>query len=174
MRILKRIVLVLLILIALPFIIAIFLPRESNVTVSGVINRPSGVVYDYIRILDNHKHFSAWILQDPNLVPEVRGIDGTVGAILSWNSEKMGKGEQEIVGLSPQKLELELRFIEPMSGKADVSYEFESIGENQTQLVSKFHSVTNYPWNFMSVFFGNSMVRKMETESIQNLKTILE
>lgn len=81
MKTLKRIGTAVLIIIALPFVAAIFVPREYTVSVSENINQPYQVVYDYVRMLDNQKNYSIWVMQDPNLNPEIIGTDGTVGAI---------------------------------------------------------------------------------------------
>lgn len=109
MKIVKRISLAILILIALPFIIALFIPRTYTVSVSETINKPKQVVFDYVRILDNQKNYSVWVMVDPDLKSFITGIDGTVGAIQKWNSKikDVGEGEQEITALTLARMDLD-------------------------------------------------------------------
>jgi len=156
MKILKRIGIVLLILIALPFIVAIFIPRSYTVSVSETINQPKQVVFDYIRLLDNQKKYSIWVMADPELKPEITGIDGTVGAVQRWNSKKeeVGEGEQEITSLTTDRMDLDLRFKRPFKGTAKAAHLFKSVSENQTLITSEFYSNNAYPMNLPSYLFG--------------------
>ena len=81
MKILKNIGIALLILIVILLVIAAFIPKNVTVSVSETINKPKQEVFDYVRILANQKDYSIWVMQDPNLNPEIIGTDGTVGAI---------------------------------------------------------------------------------------------
>jgi hypothetical protein len=103
MKVLKISGIVLLILIAVPLLVALFLPKSYTVSVSETISRPRQEVYDYMRILKNQQHYSVWFKEDPDMVPVIQGTDGTVGAIQRWDSEKMGAGEQEIKVLTRWK-----------------------------------------------------------------------
>lgn len=176
MKTLKIIGIVVLVIIALPFIIAIFIPRTYTVSVSETINQPYQVVYDYVRILENQKNYSIWVMQDPNLNPEIIGTDGTVGAIQRWNStmEDVGEGEQEITILTPERMEVELRFKRPFESKARAANLFASISGNATRVTSEFYSDSDYPMNLPAYIFGRKMMREAQTKNLQNLKQILE
>ena len=84
---LKKILIGVAILIVLPFVLAIFIPRQYTVSVSETINKPVNEVYDYMRILNNQQQWSEWVKADPNLKPDITGNDGTIGAIQHWNSK---------------------------------------------------------------------------------------
>ena len=103
------------IIIGLPFIIALFVPRSYTVSVSETINQPKQIVFDYVRILGNQTDYSVWVMADPDLKPEIIGTDGMVGAIQRWNSmlSNVGEGEQEIIALSSDRMDVELRFKRP-------------------------------------------------------------
>src|SRR5690606_22220793 len=96
MKTLKKIVIVLLIIIAIPLIIALFLPKEFESEGQIVINKPKQEVFDYIKYVKNQDNFGKWQLSDPDMQTTSEGTDGTVGFIYSWNREKQGKGEQYI------------------------------------------------------------------------------
>ena len=176
MKTLKIIGIVVLAIIALPFIIAIFIPRTYTVSVSETINQPYQVVYDYVRILENQKDYSIWVMQDPTLNPEIIGTDGTVGAIQRWNStmEEVGEGEQEIMILTPERMEVEIRFKRPFESKARAANIFMAISGNSTKITNEFYSDSNYPMNLPSYLFGRKMMREAQTKNLQNLKNILE
>jgi hypothetical protein len=174
MKILKRIVIVVLVIIALLLIIALFLPRTTTVRVSETIHQPRQVVFDYVRMLDNQRNYSVWVMEDPDLVPEITGIDGTVGATQHWDSEKVGAGEQEITALSPDRMDVALHFIKPFEGKAKAAYIFTPVSETQTTVTSEFYSETPYPLNLVSYFFSTKMIEDAQTRTLQNLKRILE
>lgn len=176
MKILKIIGIVLLCIIALPFIVALFVPRSYTVSVSETINQPKQVVYDYVRMLDNQKDYSIWVMEDKDLKPEIIGTDGTVGAIQKWDSknENVGAGEQQITALSPDRMDVDLRFIRPFEGTAKAANIFKSITENQTEITSEFYSNDSYPFNLPSYFFGRKMIEDAEKKNLQNIKRILE
>ncbi|MGV8092739.1 MAG: SRPBCC family protein [Mangrovibacterium sp.] len=176
MKILKRIGIAVLIIIALPFVVALFIPRSYTVSVSETINRPKQEVYDYVRILKNQEEYSVWVMQDPNLHPEIIGTDGSVGAIQRWDSklDDVGEGEQEITALTPNRIDVDIRFKRPFEGAAKASTIFNAISDRQTQLISEFYSNESYPINLPSWLFGRKIIREAQIKNLQNIKRILE
>lgn len=176
MKILKIIGFVLLSIVVLLLLIALFIPKNMTVSVTETVKRPKQVVYDYVRILDNQKEYSIWVMQDPNLKPEISGTDGTVGAIQRWDSkiEDVGKGEQEIVSLTPDRIDVDLRFEKPFKGEAKAATLFKAISENETEVTSEFYSNSPYPFNLMFYVFGRSMMKDAEMKNLQNIKRNLE
>lgn len=96
MKVLKKILIVLLIIIAIPLIVALFVPNESTSEGQVVIRKPQQEVFDYIKYVKNQDNFGVWQLSDPNMKTISEGEDGTVGFKYSWESEKLGKGAQVI------------------------------------------------------------------------------
>lgn len=176
MKYLKRIGAVILVFIALPLVVALFIPKKYIVSVSELINQPKQVVFDYLRILDNQKNYSVWVMADPDLNPVITGIDGTVGAIQKWNSKisNVGEGEQEIISLTPDRMDLEIRFKRPFKGTSKAANIFKPVSENQTLLTSEFYSNVTYPMNLPSYIFGRKMIEKAQVKNLQNIKRILE
>lgn len=176
MKLWKKILIGVVALIALPFIIALFVPKSYTVSVSETINKPREVVYDYMRILDNQKNYSVWVMEDPNLNPEIVGTDGTVGATQKWNStnENVGEGEQEITALSIDRMDIDLRFKRPFEGKAKAANMFKAVSDSQTVVTTEFYSNDPYPFNLPSYFFGRKMIEEAQTKNLKNVKRILE
>lgn len=176
MKLWKKILIGVVALIALPFIIAIFVPKSYTVSVSETINKPREVVYDYMRILDNQKNYSVWVMEDPNLNPEIVGTDGTVGATQKWNStnENVGEGEQEITALSIDRMDIDLRFKRPFEGNAKATNMFKVVSDSQTVVTTEFYSNDPYPFNLPSYFFGRKMIEEAQIKNLKNVKRILE
>lgn len=176
MKVLKKIIFVILGIIAFLLILAIFVPKSYTVSVKEVINKPKSEVFEYVRMLENQKQYSVFVLADPDLNPQITGIDGTVGAIQKWNSklDEVGEGEQEITAITPDRIDVDLRFKRPFEGNAKAANIFRSISENQTEIISEFYSNDRYPLNLMSYFIGRKMMKDSETQNLQNIKKILE
>jgi hypothetical protein len=176
MKLWKKLLIGVLCLIALPFIVALFVPKSYTVSVSETINVSKDSVYNYIRILNNQKNYSVWVMEDPNLVPEIIGTDGTVGAIQKWNStnENVGEGEQEITALTVDRMDVDLRFKRPFEGTAKAANILKAVSENQTLVTGEFYSNDPYPFNLPSYLFGRKMIEEAEAKNLKNIKRILE
>lgn len=81
MRTLKKLVIALLILIAIPLIAAIFVSREFTAGSEIIINRPKQEVFDYVKHIGNQENYGVWQLSDPDLKKTVEGVDGTVSTL---------------------------------------------------------------------------------------------
>jgi len=164
------------IVIALPFIVAIFIPRQYTVSVTETINRPVAEVHDYMRILKNQKDWSEWVKADPTMVPEITGTDGTIGAIQRWNSkdDNVGEGEQEITTLSLERIDFDLRFKRPFEGHAKAASIFKASSPTETMVTAEFYADESYPMNLPSYLFGKPMIEETQKKNLANLKAILE
>ncbi len=176
MKILKNIGLAIVLFLAALLAVALFIPRTYTVSVSETINQPRQKVFDYVRMLNNQTQYSVWVMADPNLNPVITGIDGTVGAIQKWNSkiDDVGEGEQEITALTPERMDLEIRFKRPFAGTSKAANIFKSVSENQTLLTSEFYSNDSYPLNLPSYIFARKMIEKAQVKNLKNIKRILE
>ncbi len=178
MKILKRILIIAAVIIAILLIIPLFTAKEYSVKREITINKPRQQVFDYVRILNNQKHYNVWVMEDTNSRSQKTGTDGTAGYITTWDSENenVGKGEQEIKTIKEgEKIDVEIRFIKPFVGKAHSVTTTESISENQTRVTCDFNSRMKYPMNIMLVFLN--MDKNLGTplaESLANLKKELE
>ncbi|UQD56887.1 SRPBCC family protein [Flavobacterium sp. K5-23] len=178
MRILKRILFALLGLIALALIVALFMPKEYAVEREISINQPKDSVFTYIKYLKNQDNFSIWAKTDPEMKKTFSGVDGTVGAISSWDSknENVGVGEQEIKKIiEGERIDFELRFKSPFESTASAYMTTETISTNETKVKWGFNGDMNYPMNLMLPFMGmDEMIGKDLEIGLANLKVLLE
>ena len=178
MKILKTILIVVAVLIALPLVIALFTAKEYAVEREIVINKPKPVVFDYVKYLRNQDNYSKWATMDPDMKKEYRGTDGTVGFVSAWDSDDpdVGKGEQEIKAIADgERIDFELRFIEPFESTEPAYMITESAGDNQTKVKWGFSGHMAYPMNMMLWFMDmEQMIGDDLQTGLVNLKSVLE
>jgi len=172
MQLLKKILLLLAVIIAIPLIAALFVKREFTSERQITINKPRQEVFDYIKYLSNQKNYDTWHKMDPTVKSTTSGTDGTVGFIYAWDGEKIGEGEQEITNLvEGERMDTKLRFKTPFESEASCYMLTEAAGANQTAVKWGISGKSPYPFNLMSLFFdmGDDF-----DEGLQSLKTVLE
>ncbi|MGV3630347.1 MAG: SRPBCC family protein [Bacteroidota bacterium] len=178
MKILKRIGITLLVLVALFFLVAAFVKKDYAVEREIVINKPKQEVFDYIKMLKNQDNYSVWSTMDPNMKKSYRGTDGQVGFVSAWDSKKedVGTGEQEIKKITEGKrMDFELRFIKPFEATEQAYMTTESEGENSTKVKWGFDGHMPYPMNIMLLFMDmEDMIGKDLENGLKNLKKELE
>ena len=176
MRTLRIIVMVLAVLMTVPLIIALFVPKAYTVQREIVINKPKQDVFNYVKMLKNQDKYNKWLLADPNLPQDFRGTDGTVGFVVAWDSKikSVGKGEQEIRKVvEGELLGCEIRFEKPFKGIANTTMTTEDAGPNQTKIKWVFAGSTPYPMNMMNLVVDKMLGGDLAI-SLGNLKAILE
>ena len=178
MKILKRILLVILIIIAIPLIVALFVKKDYAVEREIVINKPKQEVFDYIKYLKNQDNYSKWATMDPNMKKSYQGTDGTVGFVSHWESENenVGWGEQEIKNIvDGERIDFELRFIKPFESTEPAYMTTEAMSDNQTKVKWGFSGHMNYPMNLMLLFMNmEKMIGDDLQTGLSNLKEVME
>ena len=178
MKVLKKVLLALAILIGIVLITAIFVKKDMHAEREITINKSKAEVYDYIKYLKNQNAYSKWATMDPNMRTSYKGTDATVGFVSAWESEKddVGKGEQEIKAIKEgERIDYELRFLEPMESKAGAYMITEATGETQTKVRWGFDGRINYPFNIMRLFMNmEEMIGDDFETGLQRLKANLE
>ncbi|MCX6352439.1 MAG: SRPBCC family protein [Bacteroidetes bacterium] len=177
MKIVKKILIGIVGLVALLLIVALFVKGEYSVVKEVTINKPKQDVFNYIKILRNQDHFSVWNMKDPNAKMETKGTDGTVGAISSWDSDnkEVGKGEQEIKKIvDGERVDMELRFKKPFEATDQAFFTTETEGTG-TKVKWGFNGKMPYPMNLMCLFMDmEKMLGPDLQKGLDNLKVELE
>jgi len=176
MKIVKRILIGVAILVAVPLIVGLFVRTDFAVEREVIINKPKNDVFNYVRYLKNHDNFSKWATMDPQMKKDYRGTDGTVGFVSAWESdnENVGKGEQEIKKITEgERIDVEIRMRSPFQSTNPAYMTTESIGGNQTRVKSGYLGKMNYPTNLLCPFITDKIGKDMQT-GLTNLKTVLE
>lgn len=176
MKILKKILIGLGILIAIPLILALFVKKEYAVSRQVTINKPKQEVFDYIKLLKNQNNYSTWTMMDPNMKTTFRGTDGAPGFVSSWESKQMGNGEQEIKKITEgERIDTELRFGGTFPSVSPAYMTTEAVSDSQTKVTWAMSGRMSYPFNFMQLFLSmDDMIGTEYQKSLENLKAILE
>jgi hypothetical protein len=166
------------IIIAIPFIIALFVKKQYAVSKEVVINKSAKDVYNYIRFVKNQDHYGVWALMDPYTKRTYRGVDGTEGFVSAWDSKNgnVGSGEQEIIKLTHgERIDLSIRFVKPFEGAASASISTIPVSDQQTVVQWNFESHIKYPMNiFLLVTHKDKIIGRDMSEGLSNLKGIME
>jgi len=178
MSIIKFVLIGLVSLVALLLIVAMFTKKDYGVIREVVINKPKSVVFDYVKLLQNQDNFSVWANKDPEMKKDFHGTDGTVGYVSTWDSKMkdVGKGEQEITKIADgERIDYELRFIEPFASTSSAYVVFEDVSESQTKVKWGFTGKMKYPMNLLLLTMDmEGMIGKDFQDGLNKLKVILE
>ncbi len=178
MKILKNILIVLVVIVAIPLVVAIFTKKDYAIERTVIINKPKQDVFNYVKLLRNQVNYSKWAKLDPNAAMEYRGTDGTAGFVATWDSKikDVGKGEQTISNVTEgSRIDLGLHFIKPMEGKANAYMTTDAVSDNQTKVKWGMTGKMNYPFNFMLVIMNMDKMLGADLQTgLDNLKGLLE
>jgi hypothetical protein len=176
-KILKLIAVLFGLFVAFILVAAFIVNNKYAVERSVIIDQPKEIVFDYVLSLKNQDNYSVWATLDPDMHQEFRGTDGTVGFVSAWEGNSdVGKGEQEIVNIvDGERIDYEIRFIEPFEGEADAYMITEPVSDNQTMVIWGFESQMPRPMNLMLLFMNMEDLIGADYEAgLANLKAILE
>ena len=175
---LKKFCIAVAVIIALPFIIALFVKSSYEVEREVLINKPKIEVFNYVKLLKNQDYFSKWAQIDPEMKKSFRGIDGTVGFVSAWDSEHpdVGTGEQEIMAIADgTRIDYELRFLKPFESTSPAYMIFESAEDSQTTVKWGFKGQMDYPMNIMLLMMDFEKLIGDDLQlGLDNLKVIQE
>jgi Polyketide cyclase / dehydrase and lipid transport len=178
MKILKRIGMVLLLVLAILLIAGLFIKNEYTIAKEVMINKPNDTVFKYIKYLKNQDNYSVWNRKDPKSIKTYVGQDATVGFLSSWDSQdpNIGAGTQEITKIEENKrFDLELRFKRPMESTATAFMSTEKISENSTKVTWSFTGKFDYPVNAIMPLIGvKKMLGNDMQKSLDDLKVLFE
>ncbi len=164
--------------VALLLIVALFTKKEYGVVREVTINKPKSEVFEYVKLLKNQDNFSVWANKDPEMKKDFRGTDGTVGFTSAWDSKNpdVGKGEQEILKIvDGERIDYEIRFIEPFASTSLAYLTVEGISETQTRVKWGFTGKMKYPTNlFLLIMDMEGMIGNDFQEGLNKLKAVLE
>ncbi len=154
MKVLKKLVLALVVVIAIALIAAAFVSKELVYEKSITVNTPIEIAWENVNSLDDLDKWSPWNDIDPNMKKEMTGTDGEIGATASWDSEvkDVGKGSQTIAKMeAPNLFETDLKFHAPYESEAK-GYIKLAQEADATKITWGFESEMPYPFNLMMAF----------------------
>lgn len=178
MKAVKYILLTLASIVALLLIIALFVPKEIVYEKSITINAPIEVVWENVSSLKAMNDWNPWSAKDPNMKQSLTGVDGTIGARHSWESDvkDVGKGYQEITKINPPDyIETALKFYDPYESEAIGYIKLDQKAANEIVVTWGFTSTMPYPFNLMSLTMNmEEMMGDDWNKGLERLKFLCE
>jgi len=177
MKIVKYLGVGLLGIIVLVLVVALFVSKDMVYEKSISIDAPIETVWENTNSLADMDKWNPWDEKDPTMVKGFSGVDGTIGAMQSWDSEvkEVGKGQQTIARIeAPSLFETELVFYTPYESEAIGYVKLEVEGEG-TKATWGFQSEMPYPFNVMALFTDmEDMMGEDWNKGLTKLKNISE
>jgi uncharacterized protein YndB with AHSA1/START domain len=174
MKVLKIIGSILLVLVVIVLIAGALMKKDLHYEQTTTINAPKERVWENVVMFENHKKWSQWKEKDPNMKVNITGVDGTVGARMSWTSDhkEVGNGSQTITGVDPgNRVDTELDF--DGRGKAK-SYMVVTGDSTSSQVTWALDMHPPYPFNaIVPLMMGNGM-NEMFDKGLAMLKSASE
>lgn len=173
MKILKRIFIVLLIIVAVAAVVGMFLPRKVETTQSIVINAPAEKIFPLLNDFEKWHLWTSWHEMDTATQYTWGDIRSGVGASYQWKSEIMSYGTVKIVESKPNEML-----------KTEVNFEDHGASYGTFTLTPE-GSGTRVDWKFENDMGGNpfghlfgpvmkSMIEKDYVKGLAKLKKIVE
>jgi len=163
-------------LLIIVLLVAAIMPKTFDVSCDMIIEKPLGEVFNYVKHLRNQEKYSVWVMADPNIRLDYKGVDGTVGFISSWSSDNknVGVGAQEIKAVKEgERYDVELRFEKPFKATNQAYTTTVGLDEKRTRVTTVFTGSNPFPMNLMVPMIRKMLLKDMN-KNMANLKGILE
>ena len=97
MKFIKKLLVVVVGVLAVLVIVGLFLPQEVEVERKVTINAPVQKIYPMINDFRQFNTWSPWARNDPDMEYRFEGPESGVGSKMYWTSDQFGSGSQEIL-----------------------------------------------------------------------------
>lgn len=123
MKALRILLYILLVFVAILFILSLTGAKSYEVKRSTVVQATPAEVWPYVNTLEKMQSWSPWRRMDSTIVATYSGEPGKVGSGFAWESKQMGKGQQTILAVDPNKrVDMDLKIISPMGEMNSLTY----------------------------------------------------
>jgi len=175
MKLLKILLYIFLSIAALLVVLGLFARHNYHIERSLEIKAPRALVLEQVQYFKNFQKWSPWGSLDPHMKSSIEGEDGTVGAVYKWSGNKdVGEGQQTIKSISPERVDMEVKFTKPWESSAPTFFKLEDMGE-KTKVSWGFDMYIGFPWNGLAMFTDvDAGVGKDYARGLDNLKKVCE
>jgi uncharacterized protein YndB with AHSA1/START domain len=151
----KKILLVVIALIAVLAVVIQFQPSTFSVTRTAAINAPAEKVFELVNDFHNWEKWSPWAKLDPAAKYTFSGSPSGNGAIYAWaGNSDIGEGKMTITASEPfTRIGIELAFIKPFPSTAQNDFHFAS-KDNVTEVTWTMSGENNFLSKAFCFFMG--------------------
>ena len=172
----KKILLVLLALIAAFVIYVALQPDAYKVDRSVTISAPADQVFENVNNLRKWEAWSPWAKIDPDAKIAFEGPDAGEGAAMTWNgNDEVGEGKMTVVESDPDKaVNIKVSFTRPFEGGTNSDFSFTPKGDQMDVAWSMHGTHSLMEKAFCVVFDGLGMMGKDIDKGLSQLKSVAE
>lgn len=173
----KKILSVVLILIAIVIVLGLAAPGTFVVEKEIVVNKPKDFVFSELKQMKKHQTWNPWSKKDPHIKNTYRGEDGTVGFVAAWEgNDDVGVGEEEIKRIvEGERIDIELRFKKPMEDTSQAYLVTEAVSPQETRIKWGMTGKMSFPGNVICMLMNmRENLGKDFDEGLRTLKANLE
>lgn len=165
-KVMRKSLYIFLAVIALLLIVAIFLPKQINMSVKGEINAPKNYVFNLLNDQRNVSLWNDWVKTDKGIKLNFTDKNIGLGSNYSWHSESFGDGSIKYIDIKEnEKITAEL----VMDGDKSTYTQSLSEENSKTKIDWTFQSNMSYPTNIMAPLF-KYMMRKSYKKCIVHIQ----
>ncbi len=175
MKALKYLLYFLIGLALLVVLLGLFGKKRYHIERSVLIKAPHSIIKEKVTQWAHFPKWSPWQDLDPNLVTNISGTDGTVGAMYTWKgNDKVGAGSLTFRQITDTLVNVDISFSEPWTTNAPATIRMQQVPEGvQTTWGVDMHMP--FPWNGFAMFTDvERSVGKDYADGLQRLKALCE
>jgi len=175
MKIFKKILAIVLILLAIFIVISLFLPSDIKVERSLIINAPAYIVFQQVNNFKNWEKWSPWFKMDTIMEKKYSGSESGNGSKINWhsNNKNVGSGSMIITNsYEPDSILIDMNFMQNGIAKTKFCFKNEIAG---TKIIWTMNSYIAQ--NPISKYFGlfiDKMLGADIEDGLASLKKICE
>jgi uncharacterized protein YndB with AHSA1/START domain len=172
----KKIAIGVVVLVLIVLGLALMQPDSFRVQRVATIKAPPEKIMPLISDFHNWPQWSPWEKLDPSMNRQYSGAPKDVGAVYAWYGNKdVGSGRMEITGMTPpNKVSINLVFLEPFESHCVTDFTLEGKGENTT-VTWTMSGPSNFMTKLMGVFTSmDSMIGKDFEAGLASMKAAAE
>lgn len=173
---LKKILLVLVALVAVLALVVALQPSEFHVERTVTIDAPASKVFGEVNDFHKWDAWSPWAKLDPNAKVSFEGPEAGEGTVMTWagNSE-VGAGRMTLVESRPDELvKIKVDFTEPFEGSSGSTFAFAPDGD-KTTVTWSMDDHHNFMEKAMCLIMnGKKMVGDQMEKGLTQLKQVSE
>lgn len=171
---LKKILMVVVGLIALALIVPVFLPGGYTVERSIEIAKPPAVVFEQVVDFNKWLTWNPWTEMEPTAKNEITGPVAAVGSKWAWDGKELGKGSLTIQEVEKDhSVHSKLVIIAPMASTADDHMRLEATA-NGTKITWTNTGSLDYPLGRYVGLMIQGMLGPQYEKGLANLKRVTE
>jgi hypothetical protein len=174
---LKKILIVILVLVAGFLAYATTRPDSYKVERSTKIDAPGAVVFGELEDLKAWAAWSPWEAKDPQMKKTYEGPPSGVGAGYAWQgNDKVGEGKMTIVASQPPtQIQYRLEFVKPFAAVSTTSFNLTPDGDKATTVIWSMEGTNNLVGKIFGVFMNmDKMVGDDFDKGLAGLKQVAE